>query len=516
MRYFCSSSRLAILIFVFLVLGSFYADQTLSIIISQEAPAVVRFAAQELQEYLKKISGEEYPVLSDAAVLPEGRLFLVGRSKHTADLPIPKTFAADAYIIKSVNGNLLLVGDDLDRGQGSFLPFDHYTSRKGSLFAVYDYLERFQGLRWFWPGTSGEVVPTAKSINLPQEVDIQERPAFLWRHIFWVKGTDEYPQEIFGREIPLWCLRNKMGLAIGSPWSFAHSWGSLLTNQYFASHPEYYALVEGKRMPMLKPYMSRQICTSNPAVVQIFADKIRKDRPVTDEAIVSISPNDGLGFCECPECRALDHPELYGPDDGHQGLVLSDRIFTFANQVAREIKKTHPRLKLGIFSYTVASTIPRALDRLEDNIVISMTQINANYRNQAYKEYNRQRLLDWREKCSAFVGREYLGNYSFAGVMHPQTKIIADDLKFMLANNFLGFYSECSLDFAANFLNYYLAARLTWNPELEVESLVDDLCQCAYGPASTEMKQFYTLLEDSFNQCSTGGIQPGNIPDWYS
>ena len=345
---------------------------------------------------------------------------------------------------------------------------------------------------------------------------------FLWRHFFWAYAGDKYPKKVIAWEIPVWCMRNKMGIGIGFPWSFAHSWGQYLTNKYFKSHPEYYALVNGKRIPLVKPYMSKQVCTSNLDVIRIFADRIRKGRKTTDDTIVSISPDDGIGFCECDKCKALDHPKLYGSKEGYRGLVLSDRVYTFVNAVAGEVKKTHPHLRLGIFSYNATRPAPRALKKLDNNVVISMTQTNARYRNKGYKQWNRERLEEWKKKCSAFVGRDYFGDYSFICVMHPQTKIIADDLKFMKANNYIGFYSECSTDFATNFLNYYITAKLLWNPNEDIKKIIDDMCRRAYGAATAKMKEFYSLMEYSFSKCTTVG-KPGtvgvlyaNIPNWYS
>jgi hypothetical protein len=491
------------------------SESQISIVIKKGSPEVVKFAARELQDYLKKISGKKYPVITDDKNV-SGRIIMVGQSRYTDKFKIRKKFEPDAFIIKSAGANLVLAGDDLDKGRGNIIPFDYRTSRKGSLFAVYTFLEKFYGVRWYWPGKEGEVVPEKKQITIPENADIYEKPAFLWRYCWFVIATDQYPSKVKDWEVPVWCMRNKMGISIGSPWSFSHSWGRYLTNKHFAKHPEYYALVDGKRIPLKKPFMSKQVCTSNPEVVRIFADRIRKGRKSTDDAIVSISPNDGLGFCECANCKALDHPELYSAKEGYKGIVLSDRIYTFVNKVAREVKKTHPDLRIGIFSYTVVRPIPRALKKLENNVVISMTQTNAHYRNKKYKQYNRQRLEEWKRMCSAFVGRDYLGNYSFAGVMHPQTKIIAEDLRFMKANNYIGFYSECSMDFAANFLNYYITAKLTWNPDANVDKIVDDMCRKAYGTAADKMKEFYSLMETSFNNCSTVGIHPGNIPDWYS
>ena len=159
------------------------AAQSISIVIKKDAPKVVRFAAKELQGYLKKISGKKYPVITDDMNVTN-RMIMVGQSKYTDKLKIRKKFDADAFVIKSVGKNLVLLGDDLDKGRGSLIPFDYRTSRKGSLFAVYTFLEKFYGVRWFWPGEEGEVVPKTATIIIPQNIDVYEKPAFFMAPLF--------------------------------------------------------------------------------------------------------------------------------------------------------------------------------------------------------------------------------------------------------------------------------------------------------------------------------------------
>jgi len=66
------------------------------------------------------------------------------------------------------------------------------------------------------------------------------------------------------------------------------------TQQYFAEHPEYYALVNNKRQPS-------QLCQTNEDVIRLSIEKtikIFRDNP--DVTITAIGPNDGRGFCDCP------------------------------------------------------------------------------------------------------------------------------------------------------------------------------------------------------------------------
>ena len=515
-RPYVTALSLAVLLLVTAFAGP---DDGAMIVVSAKAPRVTRFAAKELQTYLQKIAGRRLPIVNDDAKT-QGRRFLVGAGRATDALGLSRRFGPEAFRIKTFGRDVALLGDDDDlRKAGPPFGFDYRTTRKGSLYAVYAFLERAFGVRWFWPGLEGEVVPKRADLSFPK-IDVHEKPAFAWRH-FWFLRNREVP-EVTRRVLPLWYMRNRMGIAFGSPGSFAHSWTRYLDgNRSFKAHPKWYALVRGERRPFREEkgralYSGSQVCTSNPEVVAQFLRKLRRRDPKRWD-LVSISPNDGGGFCECAGCSALDHPELYGPHDGYNGVCLSDRIYTFANALARGIRKTHPKLNLGMFAYTFFNVPPKTIKRLEPNIVLSMTKINAFYTDPARKARDLERMKAWAKKHNKFIAREYLAVYGFMGVAHVQPRIIAEDIRTVQSLGYLGYYWEACADFAVNHLNAYVAARLLWDPEQDLDALLADYYVKAYGPAAPAMRAFFERMERAFEKRPVEHVSwaTGHMPHWY-
>ncbi|MEN9634319.1 MAG: hypothetical protein RL077_2723, partial [Verrucomicrobiota bacterium] len=201
------------------------------IVIAERPQRSVRLAAQELQDYMKKISGVHLPIVTQ----PSGRAVkvFVGRSTHTEALQVSAAGLQDgAFRMVSGADWLVLIGEDTEftpiepwgkhntdlvngRAQqewrkltGSLwgmpnlliykdrftlpgdlgLPDAQRTPEKrkplelwqqderGSFNAVCGFLMRL-GVRWYMPGELGEVIPTAKSIALPR-LDETVRPDF--------------------------------------------------------------------------------------------------------------------------------------------------------------------------------------------------------------------------------------------------------------------------------------------------------------------------------------------------
>src|SRR5262249_44207338 len=51
-------------------------------------------------------------------------------------------------------------------------------------------------------------------------------------------------------------------------------------------------------------------------------------------------------------------------------------------------------------------------------------------------------------------------------------------------------------------LNYYVVARLHWNPEQDVNAIVEDYCRTGFGPASKSIRRYFERLEALMNEAA--------------
>src|SRR5690606_18552993 len=96
-----------------------------------------------------------------------------------------------------------------------------------------------------------------------------------------------------------WSRRNRMAQSFTV--NCGHAWQSIIGDNHglFQEHPEYLALVDGRRQ-------GEQLCVSNPAVRQLAVDwaiRFLDRNPAMD--MVSMEPSDGDGQCECDACAEL-------------------------------------------------------------------------------------------------------------------------------------------------------------------------------------------------------------------
>lgn len=313
-------------------------------------------AAAELITYLGRVTGADL-----ATGAPGGDRILVGGSVCAPEIrQLIEQMGRDGYLIKTQSdGALCLAGSGSD----------------GTAFAVYRFLEEFAGVRWLWPGELGEVVPRRPTLGIGR-VSIREEPAFVWRDLgpggaLWGPldklaaerklGVSEEHQ----KTQKLWERRNRFG---GERIYGGHAFGEILPPAKLGPiHPEYFALVDGKRdWQYFNGKHRSQPCTSNPDVIRLTTEYARDffgRHPEYDA--FSISLNDGRGFCECDNCRRLDsgqtQVEAADPETGRTARlpVITDRIVAFANQVAEGLAKTHPNKKLILFAYGMYKEPPQ-------------------------------------------------------------------------------------------------------------------------------------------------------------
>lgn len=114
--------------------------------------------------------------------------------------------------------------------------------------------------------------------------------------------------------------------------------------RFFSSHPELFALVQGRRVA------NGQLCLSHPDIVTLVVEAIRRTLSANPFlAAIGLWPNDRFGWCECASCQAL-YAERRGrlwPDQP----ATSGAYLAFANQVAERLATTHPDVTLDLLAY---------------------------------------------------------------------------------------------------------------------------------------------------------------------
>ena len=121
---------------------------------------VAQFAAADLTNHLSKVLGCDVPIVS----LPNDQRvqIVVGDSKLTrsAGIDVSK-LPRDAFRIKSKGGKIYLAGrDHLSDDLGASLAKGVYPRREhATAFAVCEFLERYAGVRFYFPDEYGTVIP---------------------------------------------------------------------------------------------------------------------------------------------------------------------------------------------------------------------------------------------------------------------------------------------------------------------------------------------------------------------
>jgi len=450
-----------------------------TIVVSREATEVERYAASEMQKYLKKISGATLPIkLEDEE--SAGNLIYIGVCDAVRDFrpPVTSRFrGANGFVIESGDGWIAIVGaEDLD-----------------TLYGVYAFMEKYLGVRWFMPGEIGEVIPKMKTVKVG-EIHDKEKPDFAVR---WI-GSGE------------WALKNRMnvnvtvkGKKVGVNWKWSfHSFFYLIhPNQYFDVHPEFYSYVRGRRLRPKEP-RNAQLCTSNPELIREVAkniiDLFDKD-PTID--ILSLCPNDGGGFCECKSCTSLDDPnaDWYGR--------YSRRLAIFNNQVAELVAEKHPDKIIKVGAYAMYLRYPKDKDyKPAENLAVQVCHTYACYNhpvNLSTCERNQKMftedLIKWAKAAKHLFIYEYYHKGAWAGLPWALVHVIREDIPYYLSIGAEGFYTQCKMgNFHTVGLNYYVAAKLIWDSGLDVDALLDDFYDKFYGKAAEPMKKYFERMERAF------------------
>jgi len=467
--------------------------------LSDDTACTECFAALELQRYLRKMTGRA----DDFAIA----------SREPARGDLVRVGGADA------RANAAKLGSEDYRIRSSVVKGRRITSlcgggRVGTLYAAYDLLYGL-GCRWFAPGEVHEEVPNIAGIP---DMDVTQKPSFVTRgFLAWEnRGNPDFLLWMARNRMNYWCveqkehgLMRKLGIRMVCG---LHDAEELFLNptRYFDAHPEWFALVKGKRVPGIKGMFGTNYCTSNPDATSEFMKNYVQalvDGPYRDADMVRFWTLDVGKWCECDNCKAQGTP--------------TDRNLILVHRLDQEIKKAraagriHRPITMTFLAYadvlepptrplpagfdydTCAATFYPIRRCYVHNFDASTCPPNTNYLHQ---------LSGWaRDPRRHYRGQIAIGEYYNVSVykclpicfMHT----MAHDIPVYYrtgARHFDYMHVTCR-NWGSKALTNYQMARQLWDVRADCKALWQDYFAKRYGPADKPMRSFYESLEAMFS-----------------
>lgn len=509
------------------------------IVLANDAPRSTRFAARDLQVYVEKMTGAKLAVVPKPSGSGLVKLF-VGESAGTRALKLStKGLEHGAYRLVSGSDWLAFLGDDTD-----FVPTEPWAKRnsdrvtgkdqrewekasgtpfgvpnggmyknrermpaelarepderywtfdeRGSFNAVCGFLKQL-GVRWYLPGELGEVVPKHATIDLP-EIDKIVKPDFPLRQFSVRFGTANDPTTMWMMRLG---TRNPYGLMV------AHGMHTMTHNEYtLKNHPDWFALYGGKRDTKRGERLNH-LCYSNPELFQATVKWARAQFDVYDYTSVSIMPPDAYGsICQCKLCEGKQIDEM-----GSRGK-LSNHVWDFANRVAKEVGKTHPKKKILCCAYGANTNPPNNIDKLEPNVQVMIVG-GRRPRNSLPEQREAIAKLQagWRVLTDNPI--MIFENYpnSGRGFYLPAfvSKVQGDSIN-KLKGHSLGEDIWLSMrqdfdtvDIGFNHFQVYFTARAYWGGKAyDPVAELAEYCRLFYGPAGKPMQAFFEYCEPNY------------------
>ncbi len=479
---------------------------------------VARFAANELAFQLSRVLGTKLKV----AAAKSGKLpaLIVGDPEIARQNGLfPEKLDRDGYFIRTLGKDILLVGTDHPAAD----PERHGYFERGTLFAVYEFLERFAGVRYYFPGEIGTVAPRLTEWHLPK-IDITDRPDSQFRQVYSVfLGPEERrkgylysnydPQKHYrDREYQLRLLtrsiHNTHGLAYLG-----------LIQRFAKSHPEYFALAKnGSRydgQSVIRCHADRtgQICFSNPELKKVIIEDgiaLLSGKPASSRNAVSadgtpyltmrpeqrpffcIMPNDSMAPCYCPGCIS----SFSGYAQRKPGKECNEFVWNWMIDVAEAIRKAGAPGYVTTMAYTPYREIPER--KIPDNMIIRLALSGA----WASPEESRseiQLLKNWTEKIGNKI---YLWNYMINTQTYGMTDIphmtpeATGEFYHRAYPYSFGAFLECENEYyLGGYLNYYVFSKLMWDKNTDVEKLLREHDTLMFGSAAAVMRDIRGIWE---------------------
>jgi len=437
----------------------------------------VLHAARLLVEYVAKAAGgATLPIRSEAEVNRESTdckvSIVLGLASLREDLKSELTGLHDeGFIIHSQDKQIYISG----------------KSSWGTTHGIYEFLERYVGVRWLMPGEVGEDVPQSSTIRVPYET-VKQQPAFMSRSFSPLK----FPDNSNGPLHYEWALRNRL------PYRFNahHNLTNLFDPEKFGlSNPEFYPLRKGVRyIPPVGINYEWQPDFSNPATVKTaIAEIIHYFDENPQELGYSLGVNDSSGFCE----EEPDHPN-YTQKLNSKGFVdMSDIYYRWVNEVVTGVLEVKPDKWFGLLAYE--NVIDPPSFPLHPRVVPVITKDRMSWIDPEVAAKDQQQMAAWKKVTTSIGWYDYIYGSPYM-IPRMYLHLMAENYRYSQRHEVAVHYAELYPNWGEG-PKPWVATKLLWNPNEDVDALINKWYVRAVGhQAAPYLAAYYDHWEYFWNE----------------
>lgn len=453
-----------------------------------------RFAADELKKYLDLITNEEFSVITTKSLKKDFNIY-VGATQKALSLFENEylSLGQDSFVVRNVGNDLFLFGRE------------SVYSQSATIYAVYEFLEKYLGVRFY--AVDEEMVPKKEHIEI-DDIDILSNPSFINRQPLYgtqrknaqfalkLRIKDKYVADLLGGSLDL-----EWGTAQG------HNFYDLIPPAvYEKEHPEWFDKENG------------ELCFSQESLTDELFEVLKREIISHPNAkYFALSQNDTVKSCQCDKCKASY--EKYG---------VTGTMMRFVNRVAKMIEEwskesCHNReIYIVTFAYYFSIKPPVVKNKKGEyiaidescipnkNVYIFFTTIDFCFYHELADttcEWNKD-FLDTFYGWKSLVGeRIHVWNYctNYVHYLYPFFNFESwqKNYKFFKDNGvrYLLDHGNCETEFADMAeMRAYLASKLMWDVNLNVEEEAKGFIQAYYKEAAKEVEEYLKLLRERFKK----------------
>ena len=415
----------------------------------------------------------------------------------------------------------------------------------GALNGVHDFIEENMGVLWIRADENNGLLYDKMTTITASSVNYREKSPFQIRG-WHLCGFGEDGTEHSDEKTEIMMSRNKLNAKFAEfmnqyKWSWQASIGLEPVNlghvlkhwvvnspSYDPNETEYWNTDESGDLTVAT---AKQVNFWSKKTADTITAGVKKFLETTDINYVGIGIEDSdictpssnqpfdyatyetISVAEAESRIAAGSTTVVYPDDP---AYLSTVYYTFLNYIAKKVDEVYPNVTIATFAYTFTERPP--LCDLEDNILVVFAPVDEDVTQPITTDkigpnnLIHRNIEGWKKITRNMAFYNYYGSFTpSASYERPIADRIQADLQYYSENGFAGLLPEGTADsgsgsnsWSMNALTFWLYSKLAWNPDENINALIVEFCDKAYGDASEAMQEYYALVKLGWDEGKDG------------